>query len=206
MPFPADHSLIVADTAALADAALREHAAATAALTPLLPAIADMAATLIETLRRDGRVFLCGNGGSAADAQHLAAELVGRFLRDRRPLPALALTTDTSTLTAVANDLGYAEVFARQLIALGRPGDLLIAISTSGDSPNVLRAAEAARRQRLTVLGLTGRAGGALPALCDLCLRAPADATPRIQEIHILVGHILCEAAERALSEADPSP
>ncbi|OYT71095.1 MAG: phosphoheptose isomerase [Chloracidobacterium sp. CP2_5A] len=204
MSSSADYSLIVADAAAVADAALREHAAATAALGPLLPIVADMAAKLIETLRRDGRVFLCGNGGSAADAQHLAAELVGRFLRDRRPLPAVALATDTSILTAVANDLGYAEVFARQVVALGRPGDLLIAISTSGNSPNVLRAAEAARRQRLTVLGLTGRAGGKLCALCDLCLRAPSDATPRIQEMHILVGHILCEAAERALGEADP--
>ncbi len=186
---------------ALADTALREHTTVVTALPPLLPTITAVAARLIETLRSDGRVFLCGNGGSAADAQHLAAELVGRFLCDRRPLPAIALTTDTSILTAVANDLDYTQVFARQLAALARPNDLLVAISTSGNSPNILRAAEAARRQCLTVIGLTGRTGGKLLPLCDLCLCVPSDVTPRIQEMHLLIGHILCEAAERALGE-----
>ncbi|MCS7080132.1 MAG: D-sedoheptulose 7-phosphate isomerase [Chloracidobacterium sp.] len=199
----ADQPPLTVAAAALADAALREHAEVVAALPPLLPTIAAVAAKLVETLRRDGRIFLCGNGGSAADAQHLAAELVGRFRRDRRPLPAVALTTDTSILTAVANDLGYTEVFARQLAALSRPNDLLLAISTSGDSPNVLRAAEVARQERLTVVGLTGRTGGKLLALCDLCLCVPSDATPRIQEMHILVGHILCEVAERAFCGDD---
>jgi D-sedoheptulose 7-phosphate isomerase len=188
----------------IATAALCEHLEVAAALRPLLPMVAELASRLAETLRHDGRVLLCGNGGSAADAQHLAAELVGRFLRDRRPFPALALTTDTSILTAVANDIGYTEVFARQVLALGRPGDLLIAISTSGNSPNVLRAAEAARRQHMTVAGLTGRTGGKLRPLCDLCLCIPSDATPRIQEMHILIGHILCEVAERILGEAKP--
>jgi D-sedoheptulose 7-phosphate isomerase len=187
----------------IAAAALREHAEVAAALPPLLPTIAELATRLVETLRRDGRVLLCGNGGSAADAQHLAAELVGRFLCDRRPFPALARTTDTSILTAVANDIGYMEVFARQVLALGRPGDLLIAISTSGNSPSVLRAAEAARQQGLMVAGLTGRTGGKLRPLCDLCLCVPSEATPRIQEMHILIGHILCDVAERILGEVE---
>lgn len=201
MSSPADERLRIA--AAPADAALREHIEVAVALRSFLPTVAAMAAKVVETLRREGRVFLCGNGGSAADAQHLAAEFVGRFLRDRRPLPAVALTTDTSVLTAVANDFDYAEVFARQLAALGRPDDLLIAISTSGDSPNVLRAAEVARRRRIAVIGLTGRTGGKLLPLCDLCLCVPSDATPRIQEMHILVGHVLCEAAERAFGAGD---
>lgn len=190
--------------AAIAAAALHAHAEVVAALPPLLPAVAELATRLVETLRRDGRILLCGNGGSAADAQHLAAELVGRFLCDRRPFPALALTTDTSVLTAVANDIGYAEVFARQVLALGRPGDLLIAISTSGNSPSVLRAAEVARQHRLTVAGLTGHTGGKLRPLCDLCLCVPSESTPRIQEMHILIGHILCEVAERLLGEVEP--
>jgi D-sedoheptulose 7-phosphate isomerase len=189
--------------AEIAAAALREHVEVAAALPPWLPTIAELATRLVETLRRDGRVLLCGNGGSAADAQHLAAELVGRFLRDRRPFPALALTTDTSILTAVANDIGYTEVFARQVLALGRPGDVLIAISTSGNSPSVLRAAEAARQQGLMVAGLTGRTGGKLRPLCDMCLCVPSDATPRIQEMHILIGHILCDVAERLLGEVE---
>jgi D-sedoheptulose 7-phosphate isomerase len=189
--------------AEIAAAALREHAEVAAALPPWLPTIAELATRLVETLRRDGRVLLCGNGGSAADAQHLAAELVGRFLRDRRPFPALALTTDTSILTAVANDIGYTEVFARQVLALGRPGDVLIAISTSGNSPSVLRAAEAARQQGLMVAGLTGRTGGKLRPLCDMCLCVPSEATPRIQEMHILIGHILCDVAERLLGEVE---
>lgn len=201
MSSPADDRSRIA--AASADAALREHIEVAVALRSLLPTVAAAAAKVVGTLRRDGRVFLCGNGGSAADAQHLAAELVGRFLRDRRPLPAVALTTDTSVLTAVANDFDYAEVFARQLAALGRPDDLLIAISTSGDSPNVLRAAEVARRRGIAVIGLTGSTGGKLLPLCDLCLCVPSDATPRIQEMHILVGHMLCEAAEHAFGEGD---
>ncbi|WP_058867141.1 SIS domain-containing protein [Chloracidobacterium thermophilum] len=187
----------------IAAAALREHVEVAAALPPLLPTIAELATRLVETLRRDGRVLLCGNGGSAADAQHLAAELVGRFLCDRQPFPALALTTDTSILTAVANDIGYMEVFARQVLALGRPGDMLIVISTSGNSPSVLRAAEAARQQGLTVAGLTGRTGGKLRPMCDMCLCVPSEATPRIQEMHILIGHILCDVAERTLGEAE---
>ncbi|MGQ9898632.1 MAG: D-sedoheptulose-7-phosphate isomerase [Acidobacteriota bacterium] len=185
----------------LAAAALHDHVEVARAMLSSLPVIAELATQLVATLRSDGRILLCGNGGSAADAQHLAAEFVGRFLCDRQPFPALALTTDTSVLTAVANDIGYSEVFARQVLALGRPGDLLIAISTSGNSPSILRAAEVARQHGLTVAGLTGRTGGKLRPLCDLCLCVPSEATPRIQEVHILVGHILCDIAEHFLGE-----
>lgn len=151
------------------------------------------------SLEGGGKILVCGNGGSAADAQHFAAELSGRFFRDRPALAALALTTDTSALTAIANDLGYDEVFARQVEALGRSGDVLIALSTSGNSQNVLRAVDRAREQGLTVIGLSGRVGGALLDRSDLCLRAPSDSVPRIQEVHELVLHGLAEALENAL-------
>jgi D-sedoheptulose 7-phosphate isomerase len=144
-------------------------------------------------------VLLFGNGGSASDAQHVAAELVGRFARERAPLPAIALTTDTSALTAIANDYGFEEVFARQVRALGRPGDVAVAISTSGNSPNVLRGAEAAREMGMTVVALTGAGGGALAAASDLCVNVPSDDTPRIQECHLTVEHVLCEAVENFL-------
>jgi D-sedoheptulose 7-phosphate isomerase len=145
------------------------------------------------------KVLLCGNGGSAADAQHIACELVGRFFRERRAVPAIALTTDTSILTAVANDYSFDDVFARQVEAFGQPGDVLIAITTSGNSKNVIRAAEAARERGLIVIGLSGRTGGKLKELSDPCLCVPSDSTPRIQEMHILLGHILCEIVEEGL-------
>jgi D-sedoheptulose 7-phosphate isomerase len=157
----------------------------------------DLVAT---ALAADHKVILLGNGGSAADAQHIAAELVGRFLGERKALPAIALTTDTSALTAIANDYGYEHVFARQLLALGRAGDVAIAISTSGKSPNVLRAVEAARTLRMHVVGLTGGDGGPLAGLVDvnLCVSA-STLSPRIQETHILIGHVLCELVDRRL-------
>ncbi|MGC8875062.1 MAG: D-sedoheptulose-7-phosphate isomerase [Chloroflexia bacterium] len=161
--------------------------------------IAAMAHALLKGLKRGGKVLLCGNGGSAADAQHLAAELVNRFRRERPALPAVALTTDTSVLTATANDRAFEEVFARQVEALGRPGDLLLLLSTSGRSPNLHRAAQAARERGLTVLALLGGDGGGLPGRCDLALVVPSDNTPRVQEVHILVGHILCDVVETAL-------
>jgi D-sedoheptulose 7-phosphate isomerase len=146
------------------------------------------------------KLLLFGNGGSAADAQHLAAELVGRFQNERQPLPAIALTTDTSALTAIANDYGYDEVFARQIRALGRTGDVALAISTSGRSPNVLRATEAARSMGMTTIALTGGDGGALTGLADVSLRVSASThSARIQETHILIGHVLCELVERRL-------
>jgi D-sedoheptulose 7-phosphate isomerase len=155
---------------------------------------------LVEALRAGHKLLLFGNGGSAADAQHIAAELVGRLQRERRPLPALALTTDTSALTAIGNDYGYDEVFARQLRALGAAGDVAIAISTSGRSPNVLRAVEACHAVGVRVVGLTGGDGGALAGMADVALRVSASRVAnRIQETHILIGHVLCELVDRAL-------
>lgn len=146
------------------------------------------------------KVLLFGNGGSAADAQHIAAEFVGRFLRERRPLPAIALTTDTSALTAIANDYGYEDVFARQIQALGAAGDVALAISTSGRSPSVLRAVETCRQLGIGTIGLTGGNGGELAGMVDLCLRVSASReSARIQETHILIGHVICELVDRHL-------
>lgn len=161
--------------------------------------IAEAGAMLVSALRAGGKVMFCGNGGSAADAQHLAAELMGRFLVDRGPLPALALTVDTSALTAIGNDYAYDEVFARQLRGLGRPGDVLVAISTSGNSANVLKAIAAARDMGVATLGLGGGMGGRMASSCDLCLCVPATRTDHIQEMHIAVGHMLCGMVEEAL-------
>ena len=152
---------------------------------------------LVESLSRGGRVFFCGNGGSAADCQHLATELVGRFEMDNQ-LNAMALTTDTSLLTAVGNDFGFDQVFVRQIRALGRKGDCLVAISTSGNSPNVVLAAQAARSQGMTCVGLVGQSGGALEPHCDRCVRVPSARTCRVQEVHITLGHIWCEMIEEA--------
>lgn len=148
-----------------------------------------------------GKLLFCGNGGSAADSQHLAAEFVNRFLMDRPALPAIALTTDTSALTAIGNDMGYDEVFARQVEALGRPGDLLAAISTSGNSPNVVRALETANRGGLFTLGLSGAGGGRMRGLCRILLETPACATPLVQELHIAAGHLFCQLTDHFLFE-----
>ena len=163
------------------------------------PAIAGAAEAMIKTLRGGGKIMLCGNGGSAADAQHLAAELVGRYRKDRAPLAALALTVDTSALTAIANDYAFEEVFARQVTGLGRPGDLLLALSTSGDSANVLAAVAAARANGIATVALTGAGGGRLAPLADLAIRVPAARSNAVQELHIAVGHILCGIVEDAL-------
>ena len=166
----------------------------------------ERAIDLIVDALRDGRkLLLFGNGGSAADAQHVAAEFVGRFLRERKPLPAIALTTDTSALTAIGNDYGFEDVFARQVRGLGAPGDIAIAISTSGSSPNVLRAVEAARGAGLKVVALTGGSGGKLAAAADVTLRVSASTlSARIQETHILIGHVICELVDQRLF-GDPS-
>ena len=162
-------------------------------------AVARMGEELVATLRRGGRIYLCGNGGSAADAQHIAAELIGTFLdRSRKALPAVALTTDTSALTSIGNDLGYGAVFSRQVEALATPRDALVAISTSGRSPNVLAAARAAKRIGARVLALTGTPGKPLADLADLAVRVPSRDTQRIQECHITIGHVLCGRIERA--------
>ncbi|TMA49089.1 MAG: D-sedoheptulose 7-phosphate isomerase [Deltaproteobacteria bacterium] len=156
-----------------------------------------------EALSAGRKVLLFGNGGSAADAQHIAAEFVGRFARERPALPAIALTTDTSTLTAIANDYGYEQVFARQLQALGERGDVALAISTSGRSPSVLRAVEACRERGVRTVGLTGGDGGPLATMVEVCLRVSASThSARIQETHILIGHVICELVDRRLFEA----
>ena len=151
---------------------------------------------LSETLKRGGKILLFGNGGSAADAQHLAAELVNRFQIERPPLAALALTTDTSVLTSIANDYDFLEVFAKQIKALGRPGDAALGLSTSGNSVNVVRALEAARQLGLATLALSGGDGGPVAAAADLAIVVPSRNTPRIQEVHITVGHVLCDLVD----------
>lgn len=161
--------------------------------------IEAVAQAMIETLRTGGRVFFCGNGGSAADAQHLAAELTGRYYKDRPPLPAEALHVNTSFLTAVANDYSYEEAYARLLRGWGRTGDLLWAMSTSGNSPNVLHAIDTARVLGMKTVGLTGASGGKMLGRCDYLIRVPSTDTPRIQEAHMLIGHIVCEIVERTL-------
>jgi len=161
--------------------------------------IADAAEMLLTTFRADGKVLFCGNGGSAADAQHIAAELSGRFYTDRPPLYAEALHVNSSYVTAVANDYGYDTVFARMVEAAGRPGDVLVAISTSGNSVNILKTIEAARQRDMKVIGMTGASGGKMKGLCDLLLNVPSSDTPRIQESHILIGHIICEIVEKQL-------
>ena len=155
-----------------------------------------MAGAVLAALRNGKRIYLCGNGGSAADSQHIAGELVGRFLKERDPLPCVALTTDTSILTCLSNDYSFESVFERQVNALVREGDVLIGLSTSGDSPNVLRAVEAAKARGAVALGFSGRGGGKLKDLADICLVAPADESPRIQELHITCAHILCDLVE----------
>jgi D-sedoheptulose 7-phosphate isomerase len=159
----------------------------------------QMARVLVDCMRGGGKVIFFGNGGSAADAQHLAAELAGRFYMDRPSLPALSLSTNTSTLTAVGNDYGFQHVFSRQLPGVARRGDVAIAISTSGNSPNVLEAARLAKSMGLITFGWTGRSGGELAGMVDFAFKVDSDDSPRVQEAHILAGHLLCEIAERQL-------
>ena len=161
--------------------------------------IVQAASIITSCLQSGGKLLLFGNGGSAADAQHLAAEFVGRFVAERRGLSAVALTTDSSILTAVGNDYGFEQVFARQIQALGRPGDIAIGISTSGTSPNVLEAVKAARSQGLRTIGLSGKDGGALAQAVDIAIVVQSDHTAQVQECHIAIGHLLCELTEREL-------
>ena len=159
-------------------------------------AINDCLNFLDETRLKKGRIYICGNGGSAADSQHLAAEFVGRFQKERAGLPAIALTVDTSILTAVGNDYGYDKVFVRQVQALARPGDVLVGISTSGNSANVVEAVELAKSMGVFCVGMTAEGGGKMKLLCDECIAVPAKVTARAQEMHILIGHILCELVD----------
>jgi D-sedoheptulose 7-phosphate isomerase len=162
-------------------------------------AIGAVAAACIAALRQGNKILFAGNGGSAADAQHLAGELISRFHYDRPGLPAFSLSTDTSVLTAIGNDYGYENLFARQLEAVGNAGDVFIGISTSGRSPNIIKALQVARAKGVLTVGLTGHGGGQMPALCDHCLRVPSDSTPRIQEGHIAIGHTICLLIEQQI-------
>ena len=162
-------------------------------------AMSRVATACIGALRQGNKLLFAGNGGSAADAQHLAGELVSRFNYDRPGLPAFSLSTDTSILTAIGNDYGYEQLFSRQVEAVGNPGDVFIGISTSGRSANIIKALKVARSKGLLTVGLTGRGGGQMPALCDHCLRTPSDSTPRIQEGHIAMGHSICQLIELQL-------
>lgn len=165
----------------------------------LLNQVAQTAQTIVDCLHNGGKVLLAGNGGSAADAQHIAGEFVSRFHYDRPGLPAIALTTDTSILTAIGNDYGYERLFSRQVQALGREGDVFIGISTSGNSANVIAAFEEAQKLKLTTIGLTGITGGKMADMCNITLRMPSKETPKIQEGHIAIGHIICGLVEAAM-------
>lgn len=165
----------------------------------LLNQVVECAETIVSTLRNGGKVLIAGNGGSAADAQHIAGEFVSRFNYDRPGLAAIALTTDTSILTAIGNDYGYERLFSRQVQALGREGDVFIGISTSGNSANVIAAFEEAQQLKLTTIGFTGITGGKMADMCDITLRMPSKETPKIQEGHIAIGHIICGLVEAAM-------
>jgi D-sedoheptulose 7-phosphate isomerase len=191
MPDPKEIAAAISATARLLDTMAADAA--------LCAAAAQATEISIAALRAGRKLLFCGNGGSAADAQHWAGELVSRFHYDRPGLPAIALTTDSSILTAIGNDYGYERVFARQVEALGVAGDVLVAISTSGNSPNVVAAIEAARGQGLATIGFTGQGGGRMAALCDVCIRIPSTSTPRIQEGHEVLGHALCALIEATL-------
>ena len=189
--------------AAFYDAEFDEHAAVAAATRDALAQpFAKLVAVSLESLKGGGKLLFFGNGGSAADAQHLATELTVRYIGDRPAIPAIALTTDSSALTAIGNDLGFEQLFARQIEALGRPSDVAIGISTSGNSVNVIKGLQTAKANGLTAAALSGRDGGALPGLADPLLIVPSDTTARIQEMHITLGQMLCGALEQGLGLA----
>ncbi len=165
----------------------------------LIDIIEDVATRCVDVYKKGHKTILAGNGGSAADAQHIAAELVGRYGFDRPSLPSLALTTDTSNLTAIGNDYGYDKVFSRQLEGMGQEGDLFIGISTSGNSANIITAFESAKAKGITTVALTGRDGGKMAQMADIAIVIPSNDTPRIQESHILIGHILCDIIEKEI-------
>ena len=165
-----------------------------------VPVLENITAALIKALKNGNKVLLFGNGGSAADSQHIAAEMVSRFRRERKALPAIALTTDTSILTAIGNDYSFDNVFARQIEALGELGDVAIGISTSGNSPNVIKAVRTAKQMKLVTIGLTGESGGELKNCVDICFQAPSPSTPHIQEVHLTVAHAICDIVESEFS------
>jgi D-sedoheptulose 7-phosphate isomerase len=179
-----------------------EHLDVAKSLAGLTSTVSKAVDLIAASLEKGGLLLVAGNGGSAADAQHITAELTGRFLRERQPLRALALHANTSSLTAIGNDYGYDRVFARELTAHARAGDVFLAITTSGNSANILRAIEAARQSKVTVIGLTGETGGQMRGACDLCICVPSKSTARIQEMHITIGHAICELLEERLFAA----
>ncbi len=193
------------DAATIFGKAIAEHLEVVRQVEAQQPVLEAIALAMTATLRAGGKILWCGNGGSAADAQHLAAEIVGRFRRERRGLASIALTTDTSVLTSVANDYGFEVVFARQVEALGAPGDLLVAISTSGNSRNVIAALEVARSQGLVTVAFTGAGGGKLGPLADHLFAVASRDTARIQEAHVLAGHMLCDWIELSWLNAQPA-
>lgn len=184
---------------------LLEHENVVAQLRPLDATIGAVVDAITDVVRDGGKLFLCGNGGSAADCQHIAAEFVGRFVQERRPLPAIALSTDSSALTCIGNDYSFEEVFSRQLRALATSRDCLLGISTSGNSGNVLRAIDTANELGMVTVGLAGRDGGTLVTRAKLCIVVPSDVTARIQEAHILIGHTLCGGVEQQLGLVPPA-
>lgn len=177
---------------------LKAHQETLNAMPQMEPLVQRAADLIIESLQAGGQVIVCGNGGSSSDAQHMVGELVGRFMTERRPLPAIALGGSEAALTAIANDYGYEQSYSRQVRAYARPGDIFIGITTSGNSGNILAAAKAAREAGARVIGMTGEGGGALKDLSDVLLNVPSKQTPRIQEMHILLIHVLCEAVDHA--------
>lgn len=181
---------------------LQQHLELFNRLSGLEETILAAAATISDSLRRGGKLMICGNGGSAADSQHIAAEFTGRFIDDRRPLAAMALSTDSSALTCIGNDYDFSRIFSRQVSALARPGDCLLGISTSGNSENIVQAIQTADAMGLHTIGLLGRDGGRLGTLCNRCIIVPSQITARIQEAHILIGHTICGAVEQALGLA----
>lgn len=184
------------DTSAIFTEAIEEHVRVIQALHSQQPVLERIATKMSRAILDGHKILWCGNGGSAADSQHLAAELVGRFLKERPALPSIALTTNTSILTAIGNDYGYERVFIRQVEAIGQAGDVFMGISTSGNSPNVLRALELCRAMGIATIGLTGRAGGKMAPLCDYCIRIPSDVTMYIQQAHLALEHIFCLMVE----------
>lgn len=187
------------DRAVIINDYFREASRLLSELSAVSPAVERASEAWIEALSGGHKVIFCGNGGSAADAQHLSAELMGRFLIDRNPLPAVSLTVDTSALTAIGNDYGYEHVFSRQLRGIGQPGDVIFGMSTSGNSANVVAAFELARETGIRTIGLTGRSGGRMAACSDILIAVPHDKTNHIQEAHIAIGHVICAIVEESL-------
>ncbi|MBD3263586.1 MAG: SIS domain-containing protein [Candidatus Omnitrophica bacterium] len=179
---------------------INNHKEALILLEDNLPVIKEICDIFENSLNRGGKIIFMGNGGSAADAQHLAAELVGRFKKDRKALPALALSVNTSILTAVGNDYGFEQIFSRQIESLALPEDVVVAISTSGNSPNILKGVETAKKKKIKTVGFSGKDGGKLAECVDTCLNISSYDTPRVQEIHILAGHLICEVIEKRLT------